>query len=296
MSGKLIPTGACVKTQPGIQYGYGMRTPIFCGVIKRRFLLNYRADPKVVSRLLPTPFRPKLYHGYAIAGVCLVRLESLRPRGLPAWLGIGSENAVHRIASEWIDAEGIPREGVFVARRDTDLWLRTIVRGELFRGGYHRARFVVEESVGHVEFACRSLDKTTEVSFSGDDALQLPVSSCFKSLQEDFFRSANSGGSLLDDSDSLTGIVLEAKDWTVRPFRISRVSCSFFDDHDRFPAGSVEFDHGLVMRDAAHAWHLEAATATTPRHPWLRPMEPSSPIAVHRDIFGDQPSRTTETK
>jgi Uncharacterized conserved protein (COG2071) len=283
-------------TQPSIQYEHGMRTPIFCGVVKRRFLLNYRADPKIVSRLLPAPFHPKLYHGYAIVGVCLVRLESLRPRGLPLWLGVSSENAVHRIASEWIDSKGIPREGVFVARRDTDLWLSTILGGELFGGGYHRARFVVEESVGHAEFVCRSLDKTTEVSFSGDDALQLPVSSCFKSLQEEFFRSANSGGSLAEDSDSLEGIALEAKDCTVRPFRISRVSCSFFDDQHRFPTGSVEFDHALVMRDTAHAWRLEPATATTPRHPWLRPMEPSSQIAVHSSIFGSLPPRTTETK
>jgi len=273
-----------------------MRTPIFCGVIKRRFMLNYRADPKVVSRLLPAPLHPRLYHGYAIVGVCLVRLESLRLRGLPLWLGVSSENAVHRVASEWIDAKGIPREGVFVARRDTDLWLSTILRGKLFTGGYHRARFAVEESVGHVEFACLSLDKTTHVSFSGDDALQLPVSSCFKSLQEDFFCSANSGGSPSEDSDSLEGIALEAKEWKVRPFRINRVSCSFFDDQDRFPRGSIEFDHALVMRDIAHTWHLEQATARTPRHPWLRP-EPGSPVAVHRGIiFGDQPTRNPETK
>ncbi|HYZ74799.1 MAG TPA: DUF2071 domain-containing protein, partial [Chthoniobacterales bacterium] len=217
---------ACVKTQLGIQYEYGMRTPIFCGVIKRRFVLNYRADPKIVKRLLPAPFHPKLYHGYAIVGVCLVRLESLRPRGLPAWLGVNSENAVHRIASEWIDSKGLSREGVFVVRRDTDLWLSTILRGKLFSGGYHRARFAVEESVGHVEFACRSLDGTTQVNFSGDDALQLPDSSCFKSLQEDFFRDVNSGGSHIVDSDALEGIALEAKEWHIRPFRINRVSSS----------------------------------------------------------------------
>jgi hypothetical protein len=273
-----------------------MRTPIFCGVIKRRFMLNYRADPEVVSRLLPAPFHPKLYHGFAIVGVCLVRLESLRPRGLPLWLGVSSENAVHRIASEWTDAKGIPREGVFVARRDTDLWLSAILKGKLFSGRYHKARFAVEESAGHVEFACRSLDKTTEVRFSGDDALQLPVSSCFKSLQEDFFRSANSGGSPMEDSNGLEGIALEAKEWKVRPFRINRVSCSFFDDQDRFPIGSLEFDHALVMRDIAQAWHWEPATTTAPRHPWLRPMEPSSPIAVHRSISGGQPARNTGTK
>jgi uncharacterized protein YqjF (DUF2071 family) len=273
-----------------------MRTPIFCGVIKRRFLLNYRADPKIVRRLLPAPFHPKLYHGYAIVGVCLVRLESLRPRGLPVWLGVNSENAVHRIAAEWIDSKGLCRESVFVVRRDTDLWLSTILRGKLFTGGYHRARFAVEESEGHVEFACRSLDRTTQVSFSGDDALQLPASSCFKSLQEEFFRSANSGASQIEDSDSLEGIALEAKEWKVRPFRVSRVSCSFFDDQGRFPAGSIEFDHALVMRDIAHAWHLEPATSTAPTHPWLRPVEPGSPIAVHRGILGGQHSRTTERK
>jgi hypothetical protein len=273
-----------------------MRTPIFCGVIKRRILLNYRADPEVVKRLLPAPLYPKLYHGYAIVGVCLVGLESLRPRGLPGWIGVNSENAVHRIASECLDSQGHSREGIFVARRDTDLWLTTILRGKLFAGGYHRASFAIEESLGHVEFACRSFDRRMEIRFSGDDALQLPASSCFKSLHEDFFRNANSGDSLAEDYLSLEGIALEAKEWKIRPFRISRVSCSFLDDKKRFPAGSVEFDHALVMRDVAQAWHLESAAASNPRHAWLRPIEPSSPIAVHRDIFGEAHRQTTETE
>jgi hypothetical protein len=273
-----------------------MRPPIFCGVIKRRFVLNYRADPKVVKQVLPPSFNPKLYHGYAIVGVCLVRLESLRPRGLPAWLGVSSENAVHRIVADWIDSTGRPREGIFVARRDTDLWLSTILRGKLFAGDYHQARFAVEESVGHVEFACRSLDRTTQVSFSGDDALQLPASSCFKSLQEDFFRGVDAGSSLSEDTQSLKGIALEGKEWKIRPFRISRVSSSFFDDKEHFPAGSIEFDHALVMRDIAHAWHLEPAPSRAPTHPWLRPIEPDSPITIHRGFFGAQPSQTTETK
>jgi len=182
-----------------------------------------------------------------------------------------------------------------VVRRDTDLWLSTILRGKL-TGGYHRARFAVEEAVGHVEFACRSLDRTIDVSFSGDDALQLPASSCFKSLQEDFFRSANSGGALIEDSNGLEGIAVEAKEWKVRPFRVSRVSCSVFDDKNRFPTGSIEFDHALVMRDIAHAWNFEPAIERTPSHPWLRPIEPSSSIAVRRGIFGGQPVRNAETK
>ena len=258
-------------------------------------MLNYRADPEVVKRLLPAPFSPKLYHGHAIVGVCLVRLESLRPRGLPAFLGVSSENAVHRIASEWIDSNKRSHEGIFVARRDTDLWLRTILGG-FSDPGYHRARFTVEESVAHAEFTCRSVDKVTEIIFSGDDALQLPASSCFKSLQEDFFRSADSGSSLVEDTKSLGGIALEAKEWKIRPFGLNRLSCSFFDDKTRFPLGSIEFDHALVMRDVAHAWYLEPATSRAPRHPWLQPIEPDAPIVLHRGILGDGPARTKETK
>jgi hypothetical protein len=48
-----------------------MRIPTLFGVIKRRFLINYRAHPKVIKGILPAPFEPKLHRGYAIAGICL---------------------------------------------------------------------------------------------------------------------------------------------------------------------------------------------------------------------------------
>jgi uncharacterized protein YqjF (DUF2071 family) len=273
-----------------------MTTPIFRGVIKRRFVLNYRADPEVVARLLPAPFTPKLYHGYAIVGVCLVRVESIRPRGLPEWLGVCSENAMHLVASEWVDRNGQSHEGGFVARRDTDLWLSAVLEGRLFSRGYHQARFAVKESANHAEVAYRSLDKTAELRFSGDDAPNLPASSCFKSLQEDFFLTGDSGGSLLDDPQTLNGIALETKEWKIRPFQISQVFCSFCDDKQRFPAGSIEFDHALVMRDIAHVWHLEPATSNAPAHRWLRPIQPSSPIAAHRGSLAGQPIRAAQTK
>src|SRR5260370_37984232 len=139
-----------------------MTTPIIRGVIKRRFVLNYRADPEVVARLLPAPLHPKLYHGYAIVGVCLVRLESIRPGGLRAWLVVSSENEMHQVASEWVDQTGQSHEGSFVARRDTDLWLTAIWGGTFFPSRYHRARFAVKESVAHAKFAYRSQNKTAE--------------------------------------------------------------------------------------------------------------------------------------
>ena len=53
-----------------------------------------------------------------MAGICLIRLRHIRPRVLPWWMGISSENAAHRIAVQW-ESEGQVREGVYVVRRDT---------------------------------------------------------------------------------------------------------------------------------------------------------------------------------
>ena len=52
-----------------------MRIPVIEGVIDRRILANYRVHPEVLAKLLPAPFRPKLIHGYGIAGICLIRLK-----------------------------------------------------------------------------------------------------------------------------------------------------------------------------------------------------------------------------
>jgi hypothetical protein len=92
-----------------------MRIPTIRGTIKRRLLVNFRADPAVVQQILPEPFRPKLHGRHSLVGICLIRLEQIRPAGLPGVLGLSSENAAHRIAVEWTDGAGIQREGASVS-------------------------------------------------------------------------------------------------------------------------------------------------------------------------------------
>src|SRR5213592_4372118 len=103
-----------------------MRIPVIHGVIDRRMLVNYRVCPEALRAILPSPFRPKLVGGWGMAGICLIRLKEIRPRGIPRVLGITSENAAHRIAVEW-DSEEVPRQGpstslrtgVYILRRDS---------------------------------------------------------------------------------------------------------------------------------------------------------------------------------
>ena len=55
-----------------------MRLPTIQGLIRRRILANFRVDPEAVQRLIPARFTPKLHNGFAIAGICLIRLEEMR--------------------------------------------------------------------------------------------------------------------------------------------------------------------------------------------------------------------------
>jgi uncharacterized protein YqjF (DUF2071 family) len=79
-------------------------------VIERRLLVNYRVDPEVAASLLPAPLRPQLLNGWAVAGICLIRLGRLRPSWAPRWAGMRTENAAHRVAVEW-DGTGRPAVG-----------------------------------------------------------------------------------------------------------------------------------------------------------------------------------------
>lgn len=77
-----------------------MKLPAIHGYIDRRILINFTADPKVVEKIIPFPFRPHLYKNKAIVGICLIRLKSIKTLSLPDFMGIGSENGAHRIAVE----------------------------------------------------------------------------------------------------------------------------------------------------------------------------------------------------
>src|SRR5437899_2070312 len=144
-----------------------MRLPTLEGTIHRRLLVNFRADPDVIQRQLPANFRPKLQNGHAVVGICLIRLEHMRPKMLPEAIGLHSENAAHRIAVVW-DDDGTMREGVFIPRRDTNSPVNQFLGGRLFPGEHHRAEFEVREMEREVSVSMKSLDGDVAVRVSGE--------------------------------------------------------------------------------------------------------------------------------
>ena len=158
-----------------------MKIPIIKGIIDRRILINYQVDKEVLANYLPEPFKPKLVNGKGIAGICLIRLKEIRPKGLPKQIGISSENGAHRIAVEWTE-NGKLKEGVFIPRRDTSSILNSLAGGTIFPGVHNLAKFTVNESDGNYEISFVSQDKTS-LSIKAKEAKEWHNESVFDDLE-----------------------------------------------------------------------------------------------------------------
>ncbi|WP_343303520.1 DUF2071 domain-containing protein [Chitinophaga niabensis] len=225
-----------------------MNFPAIHGIIDRRILINFTADPAIVQDMLPAPFRPKIYQNKAIVGVCLIRLKNIKPKGLPDFLGIASENGAHRIAVEW-DEEGKTKEGVYVPRRDTSSRLNAFAGGRIFPGKHYLARFNVKEANGayHVDFT--SSDHT-KISIDAKTTDLFPSGSIFQTLENasNFFKNGSLGYSP-NGNNKFEGLKLQIREWKVQPLEVLNVHSSFFENK------SVQFDNALLMTKIEHEWH-----------------------------------------
>lgn len=231
-----------------------LKLPLLEGEVERRLLVNYRVDPDVITRLLPSPFRPQIVGDVAVAGICLIRLGGIRLKGLPAWTGLRSENAAHRIAVEWDTPAGL-RTGVYIPRRDSESLVNLIVGGRLYPGEHHRAAFRVHETDADIHVAYASRDGSTEVDVHVRVSDELGGSAVFDNLADaSAFFEKDAGFSTTRDAERLDGLELRTSAWKVEPADILTARSSFFADPARFPPGSATLDSALLMRHVPVTW------------------------------------------
>lgn len=226
------------------------------GIIARRLLVNFRADPTVVQGILPAPFRPKRIKGWSVVGICLIRLEAIRPWGWPKMFGLASENAAHRTAVEW-DEGSLRREGVFIPWRHSNSWLNCRLGGRFFPGIHHRAAFTIRDRGHRLELTVRGRSDSGDTRVVGETTERIRQGSVFASLDEAtvFFQNGAVGWSPSRDPGVCEGLELRTDDWNLTPFAVEHVRSSYFQDPRRFPPGTCELDSAFLMRGVRHAWH-----------------------------------------
>lgn len=189
-------------------------------------------------------------NGYAIVGVCLIGLEQIRPKGLPAAIGLTSENMAHRVAVQY-PVDGSKRDGVFVWRRDTDQRLVSLLGGRLFPGLQGHATFDINEREHGVTFHALTSGGEADVSVDVDirqDWRPTPAFGTFGQVSE-FFRRGSCGFSCGADGN-LERMELRTLEWNMTPLDVHSWRAPFYQS--RWP---VELDGALIMRRVAHEWH-----------------------------------------
>jgi Uncharacterized conserved protein (COG2071) len=230
-----------------------MKIPVLDGIIDRRILINFTVDPKIVQKIIPAPFKVKMYKGKAIIGICLIRLKKVKPKFLPNIVTLSSENGAHRIAVEWME-DGVLKEGVYVPRRDTSSYFNSLVGGRLFPGKHYHAKFTVQEENHNYAISFKSSDDTT-ISIDATKATQFSENSIFESLENasQFFEAGSVGYS--PKGNQYQGLQLKTFNWFMQPLLVHQVQSSFFENETIFPKGSVQFDNALLMTKIKHEWH-----------------------------------------
>jgi hypothetical protein len=241
-----------------------MRTTKVDCTIERRLLLNYRVGPELIAPHLPVGFRPQAISGWAVGGVCLIRLAHTRPTGFPGWIGLGSENVAHRFAVEWDDGGG-PQVGVYIPRRDTNSRVVAVAGGPIFPGFHHRSRFSVMERSDEIHISVDSFDREVHLYVDARPADRLD-SQLFDSVEDamEFFKQGSVGWSP-SSAGILDQVRLVSDRWTAKPVTVSRVASSLFDDPNLFPPDRCHFDSALLMKNLRATWIGRPSVPESPR-------------------------------
>jgi hypothetical protein len=230
--------------------------PTFRGVIDRRILVNFAVEPAALDPILPDRFRPRTVDGpdgeRAVGGICCIRLTAMRPRGLPAVVGVTSENAAHRIGVEWEADDGGTCSGVYVPRRDTASRLNSVFGSRSFGRHYH-ADFSVSEGDGRYQLRMTNADHDVTVEVDATETDTLPDGSVFPDVAaaSAYHECGAVGYCPTPDGDRLAGVELATDEWRVEPLSVDSVRASFFE---QLSDEAVSFDNALLMRDIGHEW------------------------------------------
>ena len=186
----------------------------------------------------------------------MIRFRALRPRFVPSWFGISSENAAHRIAVEW-DQDGQRKEGVYIPRRDTNSVFNKAFGGTVFPGIFSRSQFISQDTANSYSLEIIRADGIPQIQFAGTIATDLPQTSIFPSVTEaaNFFSFGATGYSATGMPDHFHGMELHCLEWNIVPLSIEKAKSSLYDDRGIFPVGTVTLDSALVMRNIPHEWH-----------------------------------------
>lgn len=144
---------------------------------RHSLVLAYAFPHDVLTRLLPPGLVLDTHGDHAFAAIAIVQTESLRPRGLPAALGLDFVLCGYRIFVRVDTRESL--RGLYVLRSATDSRAMAVVGNLLTHYRWRHARIVVHDEGDRLEVAGDGIHVVARLG-----AGELPSGSPFASLGE----------------------------------------------------------------------------------------------------------------
>jgi hypothetical protein len=209
------------------------------GAIDRCWLFTYQTPVEQARAVLPPALEPVTFGGCAFWNVVVCRLSRMRPRPLPAFLGVGYWHVAYRLYVRFHPATGPPLEGLYFARSDCDSRLIATAGNMLTDFRFHPAQIVVAHAApATVRISVRSPEAPAEATVDRAQPPSLPAHSAFSSLEEAaaFLKYQPRGISVAPDGvANVLEIEREEAAWRYRLVTASEARWSFFQGRGMRP-------------------------------------------------------------
>lgn len=211
---------------------------------------------ELLAPLLGRGLELDTYAGHGFVAIALVQTKSLRPAGLPAWLGRDFFLTGYRIFARHRTAAGRSLRGLRILRSDTDR--RTMVWvGNLFTHyHYHHARVRIDESEQTRTIDVRTADGAADLRLHQSHGIcdELPAGSIFP----DWHTARLWAGPMPFTFDAMPDGVLRVegvrRDWKPRAVAVEIERLGFFDHAPFRAAGPPRLANAFLVERVPYRW------------------------------------------
>lgn len=206
------------------------------GAIERCWLFAFRTSAAEAAARLPSPLEPVTFGGCAFWNVVVCRVEAMRPRFAPRFLGMSYWHVAYRLYARFRPAAGEPIEGLYFVRSDCDRPLMAAMGNLMTDFNFHTAAVTVEERGSHVRIQVDSPDAPATADVDRGRTVELASGSPFGSVEQAaaFLKYKPAGLSAGPEGRvNVVRIVRDEAAWVGRPVSMTGGRWSFFDG---FPA------------------------------------------------------------
>lgn len=161
------------------------RNPLtMVGTIERCWLFTYQTPAEEARALVPRELELVTRDGCAFWNIVVCQLRAMRPKGLPAFLGVSYWHVAYRFYVRFHPESGPPFEGLYFIRSDCDSRLMAWMGNLLTDYHFHPAVIAVSEQAPLLHITIQSPDCPALATLDRLRPPQLPAHSLFSSLEE----------------------------------------------------------------------------------------------------------------